>query len=111
MAVKIRLRRAGKTNAPSHRVVVADSRSPRDGRFIELVGIYDPRKNFEQIDLERVDYWIGNGAQPSDTVSAMIRRARAGIVRDGTKTRPDAAAKAVAKPAEEKAADVESAEE
>jgi small subunit ribosomal protein S16 len=77
MSVKIRLRRTGKRNAPCHRIVVADSRSPRDGRFIEIIGVYDPRHEFERIDLERVDYWIPRGAQPSETVSAIIKRARA----------------------------------
>ncbi|MGI5925095.1 MAG: 30S ribosomal protein S16 [Lentisphaerae bacterium] len=77
MSVKIRLRRTGKRNAACHRIVVADSRSPRDGRFIEIIGVYDPRHEFERIDLERVDYWIPRGAQPSETVSAIIKRARA----------------------------------
>jgi len=89
MAVKIRLRRTGKRNAPAHRIVVADSRSPRDGRFIESIGVYDPRRKFEQIDVERVDYWVGNGAQVSETVAAIVKRARAGIVRDGVRTTPD----------------------
>ncbi|MBQ9367238.1 MAG: 30S ribosomal protein S16, partial [Victivallales bacterium] len=55
--------------------VVADARSPRDGRFIENIGYYDPRHNDEKIDLERAKYWIGQGAQPSDTVKSIIRRA------------------------------------
>ncbi len=76
MSVKIRLRRTGKINAACHRIVVADSRSPRDGRFIEIIGYYDPRHDDEKIDLERADYWIGVGAQPSETVSAIIKRAR-----------------------------------
>lgn len=79
MAVRIRLRRTGKRNAPSHRIVVADGRSPRDGRFIELVGTYDPVKKAETIDLERVDYWVSQGAQPSDTVWGIIKRVRAGV--------------------------------
>lgn len=79
MAVKIRLRRTGKTNAGSHRIVVADSRSPRDGRFIENIGVYDPRHKFEDIDVERAEYWISQGAQPSETVAAIIKRARAGV--------------------------------
>ncbi|MDQ0289164.1 30S ribosomal protein S16 [Oligosphaera ethanolica] len=77
MSVKIRLRRTGKRNAPCHRIVVTDSRSPRDGRFIEIIGVYDPRHEFERIDLARVDYWIPRGAQPSETVTAIIKRARA----------------------------------
>lgn len=78
MAVKIRLRRVGKTNAPCHRIVVADGRSPRDGRFIECIGTYDPRGKAETIDLERADYWVSQGAQPSETVQAIMRRAREG---------------------------------
>ena len=77
MSVKIRLRRTGKLNAACHRIVVTDSRNPRDGRFIEIIGFYDPRHNDEKIDLERAKYWIGVGAQPSDTVKNIIRRAEA----------------------------------
>jgi small subunit ribosomal protein S16 len=58
--------------------VAADQRSPRDGRFIEILGVYDPRRSDETIDLERAEYWLGVGAQPSPTVSDIIRRARAG---------------------------------
>lgn len=76
MSVKIRLRRTGKINAACHRIVVADSRSPRDGRFIEIIGYYDPRHNDEKIDLERADYWVSKGAQPSETVNAIIKRAK-----------------------------------
>lgn len=79
MAVRIRLRQTGKRNQHSHRIVVADGRSPRDGRFIECIGTYDPRRKLETIDLERVDYWLPQGAQPSETVDAIIKRARAGI--------------------------------
>ena len=75
MSVKIRLRRTGARNAACHRIVVADQRSPRDGRFIENIGVYDPRHESEKIDLERAHYWIGQGAQPSDTVKAIIKRA------------------------------------
>jgi len=78
MAVKIRLRRTGKRNAPCHRIVVADGRSPRDGRFIECIGTYDPRAKAEKIDLERADHWVSQGAQPSETVQAIMNRARAG---------------------------------
>lgn len=79
MAVRIRLRRTGKRNAPSHRIVVADGRSPRDGRFIETIGTYNPVQKAETVDLERVDYWISQGAQPSDTVWGIIKRVRAGV--------------------------------
>jgi len=93
MAVRIRLRRMGKRNAPAHRIVVADARSPRDGRFIETIGYYEPRRKLEKIDLERVDYWLSVGAQPSKTVSAIIKRARAGVtIGDRAKAVPAAPA-------------------
>ena len=74
MAVKIRLRRMGAKKAPFYRVVVADSRSPRDGRFIEEVGFYDPMKEPVEIklDAEKIQKWIGNGAQPTDTLRALL---------------------------------------
>lgn len=78
MSVSIRLRREGTKNRPYYRVVVADKRSPRDGKFIESIGNYDPRvggSNFK-IDLSRVDYWVRNGAQPSATVASFILKAR-----------------------------------
>ena len=76
MAVKIRLRREGRRNRAFYRVVVADSRSPRDGRYIEQVGYYDPMTEPANISLEkeRIDFWIGLGAQPSDTVKDLIVR-------------------------------------
>ena len=76
MAVKIRLRRMGAKKAPFYRVVVADSRSPRDGRFIEEIGYYDPMKEPAVISLneEKVKAWIANGAQPTDTVRALIKK-------------------------------------
>ena len=72
--VKMRLRRMGAKKAPFYRVVVADSRSPRDGRFIEEVGFYDPMKEPVEIklDAEKIQKWIGNGAQPTDTVRALL---------------------------------------
>lgn len=75
MAVKIRLRRMGAKKAPFYRVVVADSRYPRNGRFIEEIGTYDPTKNPTQvkIDAEKVQKWIANGAQPTDTVRALLK--------------------------------------
>ena len=77
MAVKIRLRRLGAKKAPFYRVVVADSRSPRDGRFIEEVGTYNPMTNPSEIklDMEKVEKWIKNGAQPTDTVRKLIANA------------------------------------
>lgn len=78
MAVAIRLRREGNKNRPFFRIVVTDSRARRDGNFIEQIGSYDPLvegKNFT-IDLEKVDKWVGNGAQPSDKVKNLIKYAR-----------------------------------
>lgn len=74
--VKIRLRRMGAKKAPYYRIVVADSRSPRDGRFIEEIGTYDPLSESEKlkVDLERAKYWIANGAQPTDTVRALLKK-------------------------------------
>jgi len=76
MAVKIRLRRMGAKKAPFYRVVVADSRYPRDGRFIEEIGYYDPMKNPAEIkiDAEKAQKWLGNGAQPTDTVKALLKK-------------------------------------
>jgi len=76
MAVKIRLRRMGAKKAPFYRVVVADSRYPRDGRFIEEIGYYDPTKepSVVKIDAEKVKKWLANGAQPTDTVRALLKK-------------------------------------
>ena len=77
MAVRIRLKRVGALNKPVFRIVVADSRSPRDGKFIEELGTYQPLKkgdNFK-LDLERAKYWLSKGAQPSDTVATFIKKA------------------------------------
>ena len=76
MAVKIRLRRMGAKKAPFYRVVVADSRYPRDGRFIEEIGYYDPTKepNVVKIDAEKAQQWIKNGAQPTDTVKSILKK-------------------------------------
>jgi len=78
MAVSIRLRREGALNSPYYRIIVADSRSPRDGKFIEHIGNYDPKKATDnaQLDLSRVDYWLSCGAQPSETVRSLIKKAR-----------------------------------
>ncbi len=74
MAVKIRLKRMGAKKAPFYRVVVADSRSPRDGRFIEIIGTYNPiPAEYEvKIDEEKALYWLNNGAQPTDTVKSLL---------------------------------------
>lgn len=77
MAVKIRLRRMGAKKAPFYRVVVADSRFPRDGRFIEEIGTYNPMKDPAEIkiDAEKVNKWIKNGAQPTESVKMLLKRA------------------------------------
>ena len=76
MAVKIRLRRMGAKKAPFYRIVVADSRFPRDGRFIEEIGYYDPMKEPSEVkvDPEKAKKWIANGAQPTDTVKALFKK-------------------------------------
>ena len=77
MPVRIRLRRVGTKNVPVYRIVVADGRSPRDGRFIENIGTYDPKKadpNFS-VNLDRANHWIEKGAQPSNTVRSMLKKA------------------------------------
>ena len=76
MAVKIRLRRMGAKKAPYYRVVVADSRYPRDGRFIEEIGTYNPltQPSTFTVDGEKVKQWISNGAQPTDTVKSLLKK-------------------------------------
>jgi small subunit ribosomal protein S16 len=80
MAVKIRLRRMGAKKTPFYRVVVADSRYPRDGRFIEEIGTYNPIAQPAEIkvDLEKATQWIANGAQPTDTVKELLKKAGLG---------------------------------
>jgi len=76
--VKIRLRRVGRKNAPFYRILIADSQSPRDGKFIEIIGQYAPRQNNEgslQVDEARANHWLNLGAQPTDTVRSLLRRA------------------------------------
>jgi small subunit ribosomal protein S16 len=75
--VKIRLRRVGRKNAPFYRILVADSQSPRDGKFIEIIGQYAPRKaeGQLQVDEARANHWLDQGAQPTDTVRSLLRRA------------------------------------
>src|ERR1700736_3697210 len=96
MPVSIRLRREGALNQPYYKVVVADSRSPRDGKFIEIIGTYDPKKpgHNSTLKLDRADYWIRKGAQPSDTVRSLIKKNK----------NPEAAAKKAAAAAAKKAA-------
>src|SRR5947208_11846893 len=96
MAVSIRLRREGTKNSPYYKVVVADRRSPRDGKFIEIVGTYDPKKPGlnSTLKLDRIEHWISKGAQPSDTVRSLIKKNK----------NPEAAAKKAAAAAAKKAA-------
>jgi small subunit ribosomal protein S16 len=98
MAVSIRLRREGALNRPYYKVVVADSRSPRDGKFIEIVGTYDPKKRGHNstLKLDRIDHWVSKGAQPSDTVRSLIKKNK----------NPEAAAKKAAVVEAKKAAKV-----
>ena len=81
MAVRIRLRRAGRKKQPTYRIVVADSRAARDGKFIEIVGQYAPRSPEGSVTLQedRVNYWLDQGALPTDTVRSLLRRA--GVLR------------------------------
>jgi small subunit ribosomal protein S16 len=76
MPVRIRMKRIGAKNSPVFRIVVADGRSPRDGKFIEEIGTYHPRQKGENVklDLDRVNYWVGQGAQPSETVASFIKK-------------------------------------
>jgi small subunit ribosomal protein S16 len=75
--VRIRLRRTGRKKTPTFRIVVADSQSPRDGRFLEILGQYVPRQGDTALNLDvpRANYWLDKGAQPSDTVRSLLRRA------------------------------------
>ncbi len=77
MSVKIRMKRIGAKNTPVFRIVVADSRSPRDGKFIEEIGTYQPLKKGENftVDVARANYWVSKGAQPSDTVASFLKKA------------------------------------
>jgi len=76
MSVSIRLRREGAKNRPYYKIVVADSRSPRDGKFLEIIGNYDPKKTDHNstIKIDRAEYWISKGAQPSDTVRSLLKK-------------------------------------
>jgi small subunit ribosomal protein S16 len=113
MAVSIRLRREGAKNRPYYKVVVADSRSPRDGKFIEIIGTYDPKKpdHNSTLKLDRIDHWISKGAQPSDTVRSLIKKnknqtasAEPAAAAPAEAARAPVATEAAAPPAEEPAA-------
>jgi small subunit ribosomal protein S16 len=77
MAVRIRLRRTGRKNSPTYRIVVVDGRAPREGEYIEAIGQYAPRGGENALNLvtERANFWLDKGAQPSDTVRSLLRRA------------------------------------
>ena len=94
MAVSIRLRREGNLNRPYYKVVVADQRSPRDGKFIEIVGTYDPKKKDHNstLKLDRVEHWISKGAKPSDTVRSLVKKNKARAAAAPTETAPAEAA-------------------
>jgi small subunit ribosomal protein S16 len=123
--VRIRLRRVGRKKTPVYRIVVADVRSPRDGRFIETIGHYNPRQaeGGLEVNTERADYWLDVGAQPSDTVRSLLRKAgvlklrherRAGARRIGSAVpvseRPEAEASSVDVSASEGSPEASSAE-
>ncbi|HEY4130676.1 MAG TPA: 30S ribosomal protein S16 [Gemmatimonadaceae bacterium] len=103
MAVKIRLRHTGRKKSPTFRIVVADSRSPRDGKFIEVVGQYAPRSGEQALNLknERVNYWLDSGAQPTDTVRSLLRKA--GVLKARHEARLSRKLNAAAVPVSEKA--------
>lgn len=104
MAVALRLKRTGAKNNSCFRIVAMDKRSARDGRAIEELGFYDPRHKDEKCNLERAEYWLSVGAQPSETVKAIIKRAQDGVkLSDKVKT-PKPSKKALAKIEAEKEA-------
>lgn len=84
MAVKLRLRRMGKKKQPIYKVVAADARSPRDGKFLEAVGVYNPLTNPHTVDLkeDRINYWLDHGAQPTDTVKSLLSQKGINLKRD-----------------------------
>ena len=105
MAVKIRLRRVGRKKSPAYRIVVADSKSPRDGRFIEIVGQYAPRQSEGglNVEVERINYWLNVGAQPTDTVRSLLRKA--GVLKARHEARLGAKLQAAAVPMKERGDD------
>ena len=100
MAVSIRLRREGTKNRPYYKVVVADSRSPRDGKFIEIIGTYDPKKKGDNstLKLDRAEHWIARGAQPSDTVRSLLKKNKARAARRPAESAPASRAKQIPLP-------------
>ena len=106
MAVSIRLRREGALNRPYYKVVVADSRSPRDGKFIEIIGTYDPKKpdHNSTLKMDRIEHWISKGAQPSDTVRSLIKKNRKQASAPAEESAPAKETAPAAAPVEETAA-------
>ena len=104
--VKIRLRRVGRKNAPFYRILVADSQSPRDGKFIEIIGQYAPRKSEGSLNVDeaRANYWLDQGAQPTDTVRSLLRRA--GVLKGRHEKRIGFERKGVAVPVRETSDDL-----
>jgi small subunit ribosomal protein S16 len=102
MAVRIRLRREGRKKTPMYRIVVADSTSPRDGRFIEIIGQYQPRggENAINLKIDRVNHWMNVGALPTDTVRSLLRRAGVLKARHETRLASKLQASAVALPSD-----------
>ena len=102
MAVRIRLRREGRKKTPMYRIVVADSTSPRDGRFIEIIGQYQPRggENAINLKIDRVNHWMNVGALPTDTVRSLLRRAGVLMSRHETRLAAKLQASAVALPSD-----------
>ena len=108
--VRIRLRRGGRKKAPVYRIVVADSQSPRDGKFIEILGQYAPRQGDGalNLDTERVNHWLDVGAQPTDTVRSLLRKA--GVLKTRHETRLGRQLQAAAVPLAEQGEDTAPAE-
>ena len=105
MSVRIRLRRVGRKKSPSYRIVVADSKSPRDGKFIEIIGTYSPRQSEKALSMnqERANHWLDVGAQPSDTVRSLLRKA--GVLKARHESRLASKLQSAAVPVADKAAD------
>lgn len=97
MAVKIRLRRTGSKNNPCYRIVVADVRAQRDGNTIEFIGMYDPLHENESVDMERVKYWLSQGAIISDTCASIVKRIETGKKLSDIVKKPSLSKKAKAK--------------
>ena len=114
MAVRIRMKRLGRRHRPFYRICVMDSRKPRDGKAIEEVGIYDPmvadKSKRVTLDLERIDYWISVGAQPSDNVATLIKKVKTNSWGTGATPPPMAAPKAPPEPEPEAPAEEAAAE-